>query len=290
MIKMNDLLSQTKHKMRLVIISLIFLVNIYNCSNDLNRINIYADYIDKSVLYLYTYDLTGNNKLEIVNTNNNLPIDTQNITNTKQNSTSDNNEIIYLTLDNQILDKCGNYKEEKISVRNCTFNILNNNNKVTEFSLINLNYTETNITQSFIDFTYNNTSDDNLYIFPQFLQSEKSIDFIECNYTNCGGNPNTTIVEPLYDQYNFNLDVNESIKSSYNLVLHRAFLIVRNDISMNKLFYFRDITHILLDGKDFKYKLTLNNFPELFDLYLVYNVNSLPAASADNNVKFLFNI
>jgi hypothetical protein len=214
--------------------------------------NIYADYITQPELQIFTYN-SSIERVYIQDLNN-----TVSDLNTTLQKVNGDNKVFHSTVDTNKLRDCQNNTNRELTVSNCRLNLnAQDGGKITTFSLVTIQYD--NITQTMIDIPNNS----GLMILPSSV--EKYFQFFDCKDSSC---LEAVQLHPKYNEYNFKLFIQPDIKATYEFTLIRGYLTVQR---FGNIEYFLDITQ-MLKVDDFFYTLNLDIFPDVFDLYTVYQV------------------
>jgi hypothetical protein len=228
--------------------------------------NIYADYIRQAELQIYIY----NKSIDTINLRDgNFPM---NQTDTSLFKSNTNNKVFHSSINTTNLTNCETNTHRELTVTDCKLKIFSKNTELAAFSLIQASYE--NVTQVFIDIPVS----DNFQIWPSSVQ--KYFQFFDCKDSTCQEN---VILHPNYNEYYFKTFIQEEFVNKYDLTLLRAYLTVRKN---DKVTYFVDVTQILIQNNYF-YTLGLDKFPDIFDLYIVYQVRSLNTNASE---VILFNL
>jgi hypothetical protein len=186
----------------------------------------------------------------------------------------------YITLTNDMIDKCDGYKFNKselkdIRLKNCTVEIKTKTQETDSFKFyyIHLNKAESpNNFLNYIEYPYNNykTNIENFFVFPNYLKPLFTIE--ECVSSFC---QNVTESITLHDEYNFRIVIQpEEILDKYEFILQRVML-TSYDKNTNELFYAREVTNIIKVINS-TFSLPIENLPENFDLQMNYLIKAKP--------------
>jgi len=257
------------------------------CENFINDINILSEYREKAFVELHIKSQNlitclRFNEINVYYKNNNFTGIYENL-NDKNNLyieriNNNSTTLLQIGLENDFITKtCQNYnnKDGSLNFSNCTLEVWLSNLSKVNFNLILIKNTKINVTDSFIEQT-NITPKDMIGIFPPVLNN--NISFNECSSPECENFPKKGL-----NDYQFTVDI-PLIPSSINLNFYKAILIVKN--VKDGIDYGQDISKFFSTNNG-TFIITMNVFPDIFDLYLIFNTQ-LDSSSTNSTNSIIY--
>ena len=267
---------------KIIIIKLFFSQVVSICENFIDGINTISEYREKTFIQFHIKTNTPQCALKEgisvfsiydsrmifykeLNDKNNLYIERIN-----NNSTT----LIQIGIEDFFInDSCMKYsnKDGSFSFSNCTLQVQLSSTVRVNFSVVLIKNHQLNFNDTFIDQYYPNERN-NLAIYPHKLKQK--FNWEECATPECPNFPKKG-----FNDYQFKLDIS-SISSKMNINFFKAIMIVRNQNDLIEFGY--DISQFFSSNNG-SFIITMDLFPDLFDLYLIFNTQS-PTKSANTNV------